>query len=395
MNWLGEKPFHTLLLWTEAPARWADWQVVGTGAILWTSAAVAWAAAVNNVRLAGLVAGILLAFALSDWLLLAALPRFDVSFGPVQPPWLALTLLRWLLAVSAAGLAVGWVLPVLLTLAGLQAMISVLAAYGLLVEPFRLAISELEIPCAKLANPKPPVRILQLSDLHIERLSRRERALLDPVQDLSPDMVVLTGDFLNTTYNRDDRALTDLRTFLQHVRAPSGVYGVWGTAEVDVPDFLRPVLQELGITILEDSASEVMIQGQRLWLMGINCTRDLDTDGAMLRHLLNTQPPDSYSILLYHTPDLMPQAANLGVDLYLAGHTHGGQWRLPLFGALLTSSRFWKRYEAGHYRTGQTHLYVSRGLGMEGFGAPRARFLCPPELVVVTLRGLANSERDE
>jgi predicted MPP superfamily phosphohydrolase len=75
------------------------------------------------------------------------------------------------------------------------------------------------------------------------------------------------------------------------------------------------------------------------------------------------------------------------VDLVLSGHTHGGQWRIPGFGAILTSSRFGKRYEAGRYTKDNTHLYVSRGLGMEGFGAPRARFFCPPELVLITLRG--------
>jgi hypothetical protein len=83
----------------------------------------------------------------------------------------------------------------------------------------------------------------------------------------------------------------------------------------------------------------------------------------------------------------MPAAATLGVDLYLAGHTHGGQWRLPGFGAILTSSRHWKRYEAGSYREDKTHLYVSRGIGMEGFGAPRARLFCPPEVVVIDLCG--------
>lgn len=391
MNWLGEKPFHTLLLWTEAPARWAVWQVVGIGVALGISAAAVWAAAVNDLRLAGLVAGILLALALSDWLLLASLPRLELSFGPVHPPWLSLTFLRWLLSVGTAVFSLRWAPAALLTLVGLQVSLSVLAAYGLLVEPFRLAVTRLEIPTAKLANPKPPVRILQLSDLHIERLSRRERKLLGLVTDLSPDIIVLTGDFLSTTYNRDARALSDLRAFLQQVHAPGGVYAVWGTAEVDVPDFLRPVLLELGISPLEDSASEVVIHGQRLWLMGINCTRDLSADGVTLRRLLAVQPPGSYSILLYHTPDLMPQAASLGVDLYLAGHTHGGQWRLPGFGALFTSSRFWKRYEAGHYQEGHTHLYVSRGLGMEGFGTPRARFLCPPEPVMVMLRGRAGN----
>ena len=169
--------------------------------------------------------------------------------------------------------------------------------------------------------------------------------------------------------------------------APGGLYAVWGTAEVDHPEFLRPALEELGIVVLEDRAVEVAAGEHRLWLMGVSCTRDLNADGARLRRLLADAPPGAFTALLYHTPDLMPQAAALGVDLYLAGHTHGGQWRLPGFGAILTSSRYWKRYEAGHYREGRTHLYVSRGLGLEGFGTPRARLFSPPEVVAVTLRG--------
>ena len=95
-----------------------------------------------------------------------------------------------------------------------------------------------------------------------------------------------------------------------------------------------------------------------------------------------------FILLLYHSPDLIREAAGHQVDLYLAGHTHGGQWCLPGFGAILTSSRFWKRYEAGLYREGDTTLYVSRGLGMEGFGTPRARILCPPEVVEVVITGM-------
>ena len=78
----------------------------------------------------------------------------------------------------------------------------------------------------------------------------------------------------------------------------------------------------------------------------------------------------------------MPEMVQAGVNLHLAGHTHGGQIRLPFYGALLTSSLYGKRYEMGHYQEGNTHLYVARGVGVEGMGAPRARFLCPPEIVL-------------
>jgi len=88
-----------------------------------------------------------------------------------------------------------------------------------------------------------------------------------------------------------------------------------------------------------------------------------------------------------HSPDLVEAASERGIDLYLAGHTHGGQIRLPLYGAIATSSIYYKEYEAGWFQVERTHLYVSRGLGLEGASAPRARFLCRPEVAVHTLRG--------
>ncbi len=104
----------------------------------------------------------------------------------------------------------------------------------------------------------------------------------------------------------------------------------------------------------------------------------------MLRTFQSRIPAGSPTVLLNHTPDLIEAAARQRLDLYVAGHTHGGQIRLPGYGALVTFSAYGKRYEAGYYRMAATNLYVSRGLGMEGSGnAPRVRFLCSPEIVVL------------
>jgi hypothetical protein len=92
-------------------------------------------------------------------------------------------------------------------------------------------------------------------------------------------------------------------------------------------------------------------------------------------------------IVAYHTPDLVEDLAPLGPDLYLAGHTHGGQVRVPLYGAVVTMSELGKRYEMGRYTVGSTALYVNRGVGMEGGLAPRVRFLCRPEIAVIDLVG--------
>jgi uncharacterized protein len=86
--------------------------------------------------------------------------------------------------------------------------------------------------------------------------------------------------------------------------------------------------------------------------------------------------------LLYHSPDLAPQAAEAGVDLQLSGHTHGGQIRVPFFGAFFTGSLYGKKFEAGRSQIEKMVLYITRGIGMEGAAAPRIRFLCPPEIIL-------------
>jgi predicted MPP superfamily phosphohydrolase len=96
-------------------------------------------------------------------------------------------------------------------------------------------------------------------------------------------------------------------------------------------------------------------------------------------------PVDTTRVFLYHSPELMPEAPANDIDLYLCGHTHGGQVRLPGFGALFTSAATGKRYEMGRYDEGGTTLYVSRGIGLEGYSMPRLRLFCPPEITLVTI----------
>jgi predicted MPP superfamily phosphohydrolase len=359
VRFLGEYPLHTLLVLTEKPGEWSPWAVAPVPMVLAASAGWIWARAAGDAAWGWATAASLLLLAVADGALFASLPRRELSFGPAQTPFLGLSVARWLLAlITAAIVAFTAAVPGLVwgTGAAIQVLALALTAHGTLIAPFRLQVTSLEILTPKLANPAPPLRVVQISDLHVERLTRRERGLPDLVAGLAPDLIVLTGDFLSTSYNSDERALSDLRWLLDRLDAPLGLYAIWGTHHVDLPEVLRPVLEAAGVIALEDRAVVLEAGNRRLWLLD-------------------------------HTPDLMPQAAEAGVDLYLAGHTHGGQWRVPGLGAILTSSRFWKRYEAGHYREAKTDLYVSRGLGMEGFGAPRARFFCPPEVVVATLRG--------
>lgn len=321
---------------------------------------------------------------LVDGVGLALLPRLERSFGPVTPPLLALTVLRAGITFSA-GLLWGSQLA-LIAVVGLQLVLIGTALYATWIEPFRIQVTRQNLQSFKLDGTS-PLRLLHISDLHVERITTRERQLLDLVDDLAPDLVVLTGDYLNISSVGDSRAQEDATELLDgHCnRSPGPIYAITGSPPVDREGLVPDLFEGTDVIWLTDDMTEVEINGHTLRLAGLRCTRQRAQDVPRLRHLLASADADPFTLLLYHSPDLMPEAVELGVDLYLCGHTHGGQLRVPLFGALITSSAFWKRYEMGRYDEAGTTLYVSRGLGMEGFGAPRARFLSPPEIILWTL----------
>lgn len=111
--------------------------------------------------------------------------------------------------------------------------------------------------------------------------------------------------------------------------------------------------------------------------------------GRPLKDLLKGLEDDATTIYLHHTPDaveeLLAREPGQRVDLFLCGHTHGGQVCLPFWGAIVTFSRQHKKYERGLYRVGDVSMYVNRGVGLEGGAVPRLRFLSRPEVVVIDL----------
>ncbi|MBN1921510.1 MAG: metallophosphoesterase family protein [Anaerolineae bacterium] len=337
----------------------------------------------SQLFIAGLVA---LVWA-SDWGALALLPRYGRSWGPVTPSLLALMVLRvilsWLFALTLGC----WAPPHLAlgAFAGVMVLLSAVLVYATWVEPFRVGVTQQTLCLEKWTAP--PLRVLHISDVHFEGDSPRERAVLAQVRALRPDLILVTGDYLNISSVYDTAAQSGARAWLAQLSAPLGVYAVTGSAPVDVVGIIPEIFSGLPIHWLRDATSSVVWHDCTLWLMGVTCTVRSERDATALAELRAEIPDGAPNILLYHTPDLMPKAVALGVDLYLAGHTHGGQLCLPFYGALFTSSQWGKKYEAGRYHEGQTTLYVSRGLGMEGLGAPRARFLAPPELILWELRG--------
>lgn len=378
---LEHTPLHTLLVATNRLQSLPTALVVL--ALLFNGALVALVAAAYTPDAAALTLIGYAAAAAANWLLLALLPRTGRSYGPDKPSALALSalfaLLLCVLALLRAPWWLGW---------GLLAAATAIVFYSTWIEPFRLGVTHQTYTTAKWQNGAPPLRLLQVGDIHVERVTPRERHLNRLIAELQPDIIVFTGDFVNLSSTHDPEAEKAIREIIGQWRAPLGVYCVSGTPLVEplerVQDFVRGLDN---LKLLPNQWMTINTPGGPLNILGLVVTHDMDKDRALLRKMMLTAPKDGLHLLLMHPPDIAPEANEAGIDLYLCGHTHGGQIRLPLIGPIFSSSHLGNRFIMGRYELGRTTLYTARGVGLEGLGAPRARFLCPPEIVLWEIEG--------
>jgi hypothetical protein len=313
------------------------------------------------------------------WLLVQ--PLLHLSRSPVNGPLFFFTLGRILVSLplillpsSAAAFGV----------LGIQTGLTILSVWGHAVAPFRIQVERVEAPVLRAASPS-PLRIALLSDLHVERWSRREERVLEILDAEKPDLVLFAGDLLNLSCVDDAAAQTDARRFIREVRARYRLEVVLGTPTVEDRLIIGALYQDLGVVPVEGRCQRVTIRGVGLAILGLAAGLDPLRDAARLAEIVAATALDPYEtpILLYHTPDLV--GATPGIPLYLCGHTHGGQIRLPGIGPIFTASLAPRDLASGTHQMGRTLLHVSRGLGLEGLGAPRVRFRCPPEVTIVTL----------
>jgi uncharacterized protein len=260
--------------------------------------------------------------------------------------------------------AAGWVVHVL------AAVVVVCGVYGYWVEPYWIEVKHVTVKTDKLH--KTSLRIAQFSDTHCEARLRNEAKLVELVNAANADIVVFTGDSLNNA-----ASLPVFKDTLQGMHAGIGKYAVRGNFDCWLWERVD-LFGGTGFRELDGSQVTCEKDGERFMLTGVNC---LAPEAYSV--LLPQVPDDTLSIFLYHYPDLIEDVAGRKVDIYLAGHTHGGQIALPFYGAMVTLARYGKKYESGRYDVGPTMLYVNRGIGMEAGHAPRIRFLARPELTII------------
>ena len=250
-------------------------------------------------------------------------------------------------------------------------------AYGTLIESSWVVTTKTEIKVAEPVLGYDRFRIVHLSDLHLERIGRREERMVEQVRAAKPHLILLTGDYMNVR-----EGAVALSEILGAMEAPYGVVGIegnWDTKFVSADLFRRAKA-----TYLVDDTLVLQRDQRRLRLVGQGVT-----PSRPLRELLPPADDGIPTIYMHHMPDgldlLRARAPGQRVDLFLCGHTHGGQVRLPFWGAVLTLSKFHKQYEQGLYMADGIPMYVNRGVGSGGGGVPHVRFLAPPEVSVIDL----------
>ena len=256
----------------------------------------------------------------------------------------------------------------------------------------------LELNTYQITSPDLPkafdgFRIAQLSDLHNCQMGKNNEKLLSMLRAEAPDIIVITGDMIDSRQTDVDIALHLARELVQI--APC--YYVSGNHEARVSEYdsLKAGLVELGVAVLENAKVTIESSGEEITLAGVvdpSFKTDYlqGDDAAVMSSTLSEllEENDGYTILLSHRPELFNVYVENNIDLIFSGHAHGGQFRIPFIGGLIAPNQgLFPKYDAGIYKEGNTTMVVSRGIGNS---IVPFRINNRPEIVLVELASQAD-----
>ena len=230
-------------------------------------------------------------------------------------------------------------------------------------------------------------RIAQVSDLHNAEMGKDNQKLISMLKDAEPDIIVITGDMIDSRNTNVDIALA----FAEKAMQVAPCYYVTGNHEsrVNEYDALKEGLNRLGVTVLEDAKTELVVSGEKITIIGVddpNFKMDyLLNDESAIKSKLNElmNEDDGYTILLSHRPELFEAYVDSDVDVVFSGHAHGGQFRIPFIGGVVAPNQgLFPQYDSGIYTKENTNMIVSRGVGNS---IVPFRINNRPEVIVVEL----------
>ena len=258
-----------------------------------------------------------------------------------------------------------------------------------IIAPFafntKLKIQHYSLESEKLTA---PVRIVLITDLHSCSYGKGQRELIDAIHAQKPDIILLGGDICDDKLPHRNTELV-----LRAIADKYPCYYVTGNHEYwsrEIEKILK-IFQSYNVPVLEGSFDTIDVRGQKLNICGISdpdCLKYTDKNYSITEQLKDAAVASengNYTILLAHRPELIDSYLNYDFDLILAGHAHGGQWRLPgiINGLFAPNQGFFPRYAGGKYHFDDSYMIVSRGLARESTRIPR--IFNRPELVVIDL----------
>ena len=280
------------------------------------------------------------------------------------------------------------------------------AVYGATVGRLRYRVVTVDVPLVHLPPSLDGLRIVHVSDLHIGDFMPPAalRRAVDMINAVQPDLAVLTGDLITSEHDPLEDGIAEL----SRLRVPLGVWGCHGNHErwADLETRAHALFARYGMHVLRQQCVELSWRGGRFNLIGVDDQRERARPGepsSLLCSIAGLVRPDIPNILLSHNPETFPRAAALGIELSLAGHTHGGQIRFMLGNRQWSPARLMTPFVAGLYRLPlgpappaasdetvagpqtDAFLYVNPGLGTLGLPL---RLGMPPEITVLTLRAV-------
>ena len=231
-----------------------------------------------------------------------------------------------------------------------------------------LMVNEIKITNDKIPQSFEGFRIAQVSDLHNAELGKDNNKLIEKLNECEPDIIVLTGDLIDSNHTNLEVALS----FARQAVKIAPCYFVTGNHEAWVGsqyEELKTSLENAGVTVLQDEAIELNYGDVCIQLIGLNDPDFSERDRLLSESILEAKLSqvdisDGFTILLSHRPEYFNVYQNKNIDLVLSGHAHGGQFRLPFLGGVIAPNQgLFPKYDAGTYTENGTTMIVSRGIG--------------------------------
>ncbi|MCK5491400.1 MAG: metallophosphoesterase [Candidatus Pacebacteria bacterium] len=257
--------------------------------------------------------------------------------------------------------------------------------YSFVFEPNNIQVEKINIKIENLPEEFEGTKIVHLTDFHSKNFGEREKKVLEILDDINPDFVFITGDFID----HKTKDIDSCQEFWRELgnKYQGKIFGVLGNHEYWNNDagseFLKSLLNESGVVVLDNKNEKIFQGDEYIYLIGVG---DPHTGNDNLEKAVTGVEKDIPKILLAHSPDIVNNSEDIEkekVDLILVGHTHGGQVKIPFLRPFWTPTENRGKYASGLFEINDTYLYVNRGIGTTVLPI---RFNCSLEVTMIELR---------